>query len=103
MLSLKKGVVFTEVYIDKTFPHENAETRKPRTGLLTKYFSEDYDLENSFVLGDRITDMELAKNLGAKGIFLSEDPELGADEIETSKQAILDCIALTSRDWKNYL
>ena len=95
----KEGVVFTEVHIDKTFPHENAETRKPRTGLLTKYFSEDYDLENSFVLGDRITDMELAKNLGSKGIYLSEDPELGADEIETSKQEILDCIALTSTDW----
>ncbi|MCL4164055.1 UNVERIFIED_CONTAM: hypothetical protein GTU68_059552 [Idotea baltica] len=76
----KEGVVFSEVFIDKTFPHENAETRKPRTGLLTKYFSEDYDLENSFVLGDRITDMELAKNLGAKGIYLSENPELGAEE-----------------------
>ena len=75
-------------HIDKTFPHENAETRKPRTGLLTHYFSEDYDLENSFVLGDRITDMELAKNLGAKGIYLSEDPELGADEIESDKKEI---------------
>lgn len=95
----KEGVVFSEVFIDKTFPNENAETRKPRTGLLTKYFSDDYDLENSFVLGDRITDMELAKNLGAKGIYLSEDPELGADEIETSKQEILNSIALTSKDW----
>ncbi|WP_299433550.1 bifunctional histidinol-phosphatase/imidazoleglycerol-phosphate dehydratase HisB [uncultured Maribacter sp.] len=97
----KEGVVFKEVFIDKTFAHENAETRKPRTGLLTKYFNkEEYDLENSFVLGDRITDMELAKNLGAKGIFLSEDPELGADEIEANKQTILDAIALTSTDWK---
>ena len=95
----KEGVVFSEVLIDKTFPHENAETRKPRTGLLTKYFSEEYDLENSFVLGDRITDMELAKNLGAKGIYLSENAELGANEIETSKQKILDCISLTSTDW----
>ncbi|WP_298555678.1 bifunctional histidinol-phosphatase/imidazoleglycerol-phosphate dehydratase HisB [uncultured Algibacter sp.] len=95
----KEGVTFSEVFIDKTFPHENAETRKPRTGLLTQYFLEDYDLENSFVLGDRITDMELAKNLGAKGIYLSENPELGADEIESSKQEILDCIALTSTDW----
>ena len=86
----KEGVVFSEVLIDKTFPHENAVTRKPRTGLLTKYFSEDYDLENSFVLGDRITDMELAKNLGAKGIFLSEKPVLGIEEIETSQKEILD-------------
>ena len=97
----KEGVKFSAVYIDKTFPHENADTRKPRTGLLTQYFDkEKYDLENSFVLGDRITDMELAKNLRAKGIFLSEDLELGADEIEANKQEILDCIALTSTDWK---
>ncbi len=97
----KEGVVFSAVHIDKTFPHENAETRKPRTGLLTQYFdTEKYDLANSFVLGDRITDMELAKNLGAKGIFLSEDPELGADEIEADKKVITDCIALTSTDWK---
>ncbi|WP_298485738.1 bifunctional histidinol-phosphatase/imidazoleglycerol-phosphate dehydratase HisB [uncultured Maribacter sp.] len=97
----KEGVVFEQVFIDKTFPHENAETRKPRTGLLTKYFNkEEYDLENSFVLGDRITDMELAKNLGAKGIFLSEDPELGADEIEANTQTILDAIVLTSTDWE---
>ena len=89
----KEGIVFSEIVIDKTFPHENAPTRKPRTGLLTKYFSADYDLENSFVLDDRITDMELAKNLGAKGIYLSENPDLGADEIETSKQEIFDCIA----------
>jgi len=96
----KEGVIFKAVHIDKTFSHENADTRKPRTGLLTQYFSNDYDLENSFVLGDRITDMELAKNLGAKGIFLSEDPNLGADEIETSKQDILNCIALTSTNWE---
>jgi len=97
----KEGVVFSEVFIDKTFPHENADTRKPRTGLLTQYFDkEQYNLENSFVLGDRITDMELAKNLGAKGIFLSEDPELGADEVESEKQEIIDSIALTSTDWK---
>ena len=95
----KEGVVFSEIVIDKTFPHENAPTRKPKTGLLTKYFSADYDIVNSFVLGDRITDMELAKNLGAKGIFLSENLDLGADEIETSKQDIFDCIALTTTDW----
>lgn len=97
----KEGVVFAAIYIDKTFPNENAETRKPRTGLLTKYFNDDeYDLKNSFVLGDRITDMELAKNLGAKGIFLSEDPELGADEIEANKKSIQDAIAITSTNWE---
>ena len=95
----KEGVVFYEVLIDKSFPHENAITRKPRTGLLTKYFSEDYDLENSFVLGDRITDMELAKNLGAKGIYLSDNNKLGSDEIEASEHDILEHIALMSGDW----
>jgi len=95
----KEGVVFSEVLIDNSFPHENAITRKPRTGLLTKYFSEDYDLENSFVLGDRITDMELAKNLGAKGIYLSDNNKLGSDEIEASEHDILEHIALMSDDW----
>lgn len=96
----KEGVEFSEIFIDKTFPHENAETRKPRTGLLTKYFDSNiYDLTNSFVLGDRITDMELAKNLGAKGIFLSEDSSLGIEEIESDKQDIHNSIALTSTDW----
>jgi len=95
----KEGVVFSEVYIDKSFSHENSNTRKPRTGLLTKYFSEEYDLKNSFVLGDRITDMELAKNLGAKGIYLSDNNELGMNEIEASQQEIIKCIALRNKDW----
>ena len=95
----KEGVVFSEVLIDRSFPHENASTRKPRTGLLTHYFSETYDLEHSFVLGDRMTDMELAKNLGAKGIYLAENPDLGIEDIEQSKQEIVGCIALKSTDW----
>ena len=95
-----EGVVFDEILIDRSFPEDNAPTRKPRTGMLTEYQNgKAYDLPHSFVIGDRLTDMELAKNLGAKGIYLSEDPELGADEIESSKQDIIDCIALTSRDW----
>ena len=64
-----EGVIFKEQFIDRTFAKDNAPTRKPNTGLLTKYFSEDYDLANSFVIGDRLTDIELAKNLGAK-VFL---------------------------------
>ena len=71
-----EGIVFTEVLIDKSFPHENAPTRKPRTGLLTKYFSDDYDLKNSYVIGDRLTDIELAENLNARGIFISNDENL---------------------------
>ena len=67
-----EGIVFDEILIDKSFPEDNAPTRKPRTGLLNKYIYGDYDLENSFVIGDRATDIELAKNLKAKGIFIGE-------------------------------
>ena len=65
-----EGIVFSDVVIDHTFEKENAPTRKPNTGLLTRYFEADYDLESSFVIGDRSSDMSLAKNLGAKGIFI---------------------------------
>lgn len=67
-----EGVEFSEILIDRSFPEENAPTRKPRTGLLNKYIYGNYDLANSFVIGDRLTDIELAKNLNAKGIFIGE-------------------------------
>jgi len=74
MQALKnEGIEFSEVLIDRSFPEENAPTRKPRTGLLTKYIYGDYDLENSYVIGDRASDMELAKNLGSKGIFINDE------------------------------
>ena len=67
-----EGIEFSDILIDKSFPEDNASTRKPRTGLLGKYIHGNYDLENSYVLGDRDTDIELAKNLGCKGIFISD-------------------------------
>lgn len=67
-----EGIRFSEVLIDRSFPADNAPTRKPRTGLLTHYIKGNYDLQNSFVIGDRKTDVELAKNLGAKAIFISD-------------------------------
>jgi len=70
-----EGVIFSEILIDKSFPEENAPTRKPRTGLLNKYIYGDYDLENSFVIGDRATDIELAINLKAQGIFIGDANE----------------------------
>lgn len=70
-----EGVEFSEVLIDRSFPHENLPTRKPGTGMLTHYIKGNYDLENSFVIGDRETDIELAKNLGAKSIFIGESNE----------------------------
>lgn len=94
-----EGVVFDNTLIDKSFPADNAPTRKPRTGLLTQYTeATDYDLANSFVIGDRLTDMELAKNLGAKGLFLVNDETLGAEE---ARNDITDAIALKTKAWKD--
>jgi len=95
-----EGVVFDQVFLDRTFPHENAATRKPGTGLLTAYFTDTYDLGNSFVIGDRLTDMELAKNLGSKGIFINDNTNLGTGEISVDSSALMDVIALESNDWE---
>jgi len=95
-----EGVVFKEQFIDRTFAKDNAPTRKPNTGLLTKYFSEDYDLKNSFVIGDRLTDVELAKNLGAKGIFINDNTNLGTDEVTVSNKDLEEFIALETNDWE---
>ena len=96
-----EGVVFSEVFIDKTFPHENVPTRKPGTAMLTKYINNpEYDLANSFVIGDRITDVELAKNLGSKAIFISNDEELGSDEISSKRHELDAVIALQTTEWK---
>ena len=96
-----EGVIFDEVFIDRTFPQENANTRKPGTGMLTSYFSEEYDLKNSFVIGDRLTDVELAKNLGARGIFINDNTNLGTGEITVKREELDDYIALESNDWEN--
>ena len=95
-----EGVVFNEVFIDRTFPKDNADTRKPGTGMLTRYFSEDYDLENSFVIGDRLTDMELAKNLGSQGIYINDETNLGTGEITVKREELDNIIALESNDWE---
>ena len=67
-----EGIRFSEVCIDRSMPSDKLPTRKPGTGMLTRYFSADYDLANSYVIGDRFTDVELARNLGAKGILLHD-------------------------------
>ncbi len=95
-----EGVVFDEVFLDRTFPHDNANTRKPGTGLLTQYFDEAYDLPNSFVIGDRLTDMELAKNLGSKGLFINDETNLGTNEITVKRDELDSIIALESNDWE---
>ena len=94
-----EGINFSEVCIDKSFPSEMAETRKPRTGMLTSYLDgSEYSMNQSYVIGDRMTDMELAKNLGAKGIFIANDEELGADEVKAEDAT--DFIALKTTQWK---
>ncbi|WP_316840256.1 bifunctional histidinol-phosphatase/imidazoleglycerol-phosphate dehydratase HisB [Pedobacter gandavensis] len=96
-----EGVVFNEVIIDKTFAHENAPTRKPNIGLLQHFLTSDYDLKNSFVIGDRINDIILAKNLGAKAIWLCNNLQLGANENLDKIEALNDHIALKTQNWED--
>lgn len=95
-----EGVFFDEVFLDRSFPHENKDTRKPGTGLLKNYFSEAYDLANSFVIGDRLTDMQLATNLGAKGIYINDKTHLGTGEITISQDKLREDIVLETNDWE---
>lgn len=95
----EEGIEFSEEIIDRTFAKDNQPTRKPNTGLLTKFFSKEYDLKNSFVIGDRLTDVELAKNLGSKAIYINDETYLGSDEITVKRAALDDFIALESNDW----
>lgn len=95
-----EGVVFDKVFLDRTFPHENKDTRKPGTGLLTEYITDDYDLVNSFVIGDRLTDMQLATNLGSKGIYINDETHLGTGEITIERSELDKDIALETNDWE---
>lgn len=101
ILDTLKGeqIEFSEICIDKSFPHENAPTRKPGLGMLQKYLTPEYDLKNSWVIGDRLTDMELALNLGSKGIFISKNAQLGIEEVKNETPAINQVISLRSTDW----
>lgn len=91
-----EGVVFDDILIDRSFPEENSPNRKPRTGMLGKYLSGEYDLANSYVIGDRLTDMELARNLGAKSIWLHENDDSTA-EILAGHEDIQP--VLVTNDW----
>jgi imidazoleglycerol-phosphate dehydratase/histidinol-phosphatase len=96
-----ENIIFQDIFIDKTFAKENAPTRKPNIGLLSKYLDTSvYDLENSFVLGDRLTDIQLAKNLGAKGILIGRSADT-TDDDKLNQQALKPFIALKTDTWKN--
>src|SRR5687767_10275389 len=97
-----EGIYFSKVFIDKTFPADNAPTRKPATGMLTEYLNNVYyDIENSFVIGDRITDIQLAKNLGCKGIWLNNDSSLGGGEIKDKAEELKTTVALETTNWSD--
>src|SRR5687768_3211660 len=90
-----EGITFAEVFIDKSFPNENKPTRKPGTGMLTQYLTGDYDLKNSYVIGDRVTDVELAKNLGAKAILINN----GSLAPKVEENGLQECCSLVTADW----
>jgi imidazoleglycerol-phosphate dehydratase/histidinol-phosphatase len=97
-----EGIHFSAVHIDRSYPKDNAPTRKPGIGMLTGYLNnETYDIENSYVIGDRITDIQLAKNLGCRGIWLNNDPSLGAGEIKDKAASLHNdgTIALETTQW----
>lgn len=98
-----ENIHFRAVHIDKTFPEENAFTRKPNIGMLLSYLNNpDYDIANSYVIGDRITDMQLAKNLGCKGIWLNNDALLGNAEIKDKASEIRkSTVILETISWKD--
>jgi len=88
-----EDITFDKIFIDKSFPEDNLQTRKPGTGMLTEYFSDTYDLAGSFVIGDRSTDVELAKNMGCKAIFLSDDTDV------LKEKGLNEYCALQTTDW----
>ena len=88
-----EDIHFDKIFIDKSFPEDNLPTRKPGTAMLTEYFTEAYDLEGSFVIGDRYTDVELAKNMGCKAIFISTDEEI------LKEKGLTAYCALQTTDW----
>ncbi|HEX4877884.1 MAG TPA: bifunctional histidinol-phosphatase/imidazoleglycerol-phosphate dehydratase HisB [Chitinophagaceae bacterium] len=97
-----EGIIFSSIHIDRTFASENAPTRKPAVGMLTSYLSNpEYDITHSYVIGDRITDVQLAKNLGCHAIWINNDATLGAAEITNDIKELETTIALETSRWKD--
>jgi imidazoleglycerol-phosphate dehydratase/histidinol-phosphatase len=96
-----EDIHFEAVLIDRTFPADNAHTRKPGIGMVLNYLNNaDYDIVNSYVIGDRITDVQLAKNMGCRAIWLNNDPNLGASEISSQIHELGPVVALETSSWK---
>ena len=93
----REGIKFNKIFIDRTFLKDNQPTRKPGTGMLTEFFSKEYDLANSYVIGDRLTDIILAKNLGSKGILINN----GTLEQKISAENLTDFCSLITQSWED--
>ena len=93
----KEGIVFPQVFIDRSMQHENLPTRKPGIGMLKGFFNEAYDLKNSFVIGDRVTDVQLAKNLGSKGILIND----GSLKEKVVASGLEEHCALITQSWED--
>lgn len=96
-----EGIHFSSIKIDKSYPADNSPFRKPGIGMLTEYLDNpNYDIPGSFVIGDRITDVQLAKNLGCKAIWLNNDATLGGAEVTDDNKALREVTALETADWQ---
>jgi imidazoleglycerol-phosphate dehydratase/histidinol-phosphatase len=97
-----EGVNFQATHIDKSFPEEHSPNRKPGIGMFTEYLNTPaYDIPNSFVIGDRVTDVQLAKNLGCKAIWLNNNPDLGGAEVKNTLEELKKVVALETRSWED--
>lgn len=91
-----EGVSFDKIFIDKSFPEDNLPSRKPGTAMLTEYLDGSYDIEHCFVIGDRLTDVKLANNLGCKAIFIHDENEAA---VELNDEGLTDACALITTSW----
>lgn len=98
-----EGIHFNAVHIDRSFADQQAPTRKPGIGMLLSYLNSDqYDIAGSFVIGDRLTDVELAYNLGCRALWLNNDPALGIAQSSLSEDQIKATVACSSADWRDF-
>ena len=97
-----EGIIFKEELIDGSVPEQHLPTRKPGIGMFTNYLNNpEYDLQNSYVIGDRITDVQLAKNLGCKALWLKNNGNLGLKEITNTVEELQKSVALETKHWKD--
>lgn len=93
------GVEFDAIHVDKTFPSENSPNRKPGIGMLKGYLNGNFDIERSLVIGDRVTDVEMAKNLGCRAIWLNDGSGLGSDETNAKRNELESVVELETQSW----